>query len=202
VPNALRAEFFAPAPLKQARSKVVILNIGVVEARKQQIALLAVARRLHERGLKFELQFIGKQTVGNDYSDRFAEQMAAAESAGYARRLGLLSTAQIIAAMDAADALVHFPTEEAFGLVTAEALARGLRYFGSAVGGGVEIAQGVPGVDLFPAHDFSALETAISHWLNQGSPTPAGAVEIMRERYHPEMVARQHVEIYQEVLRQ
>ena len=201
MPNALRTEFFAPIPQKTPGAKPIILNIGVIEPRKQQVELLAVARRLHERGLKFELQFIGKQTVGNAYSNTFAEQVMAAEKSGYVRQLGLLATAQIIAAMDTAHALVHFPTEEAFGLVTAEALARGLKYFGSAVGGGVEIASGVPGVELFPAHDFGALEIALANWLQQGCPAPANAAQIMRQRYHPEVIARRHVEIYQEVLR-
>jgi glycosyltransferase involved in cell wall biosynthesis len=200
VPNALRTDFFSPAPVKLANSKPVILNIGVVEARKQQIALLAVARRLHECGLKFELQFIGKQTAGNYYSDVFTQQIADAERAGYARKLGVLSTSQITARMDAADALLHFPTEEAFGLVTAEALARGLKYFGSAVGGSVEITEGVPGAELFPAHDFGALEIAIARWLKQGYFPTTNATQIMRARYHPEIIVRQHLEIYKDIL--
>ena len=199
VPNALRAEFFAPLPQKRNSAVPVILNIGAMEPRKQQLELLAVARRLHDRGLKFELQFIGK-TSASDYGENFARELVHAEKAGFARHRGEMSTAQIIAALDAAAALIHFPTEEAFGLVTAEALARNLKFFGSAVGGGVEIAGGADGAELFPANDFAGLENAIARWLDAGSPSPQNAAAAMRARYHPEVIARRHLEIYREVL--
>ena len=199
VPNALRLEFFAPLLPKKVSARPIILNIGVAEPRKQQVEILAAARRLHQRGLKFELQFIG-QTAESDYGKTFARALVAAEAAGYARHLGQLSTAQIIAALDAAAALVHFPTEEAFGLVTAEALARNLKFFGAAVGGGTEIAGGAEGAELFSPTDFPALETALARWLDAGGPPPQNAAAAMRERYHPAVVARRHIEIYREVL--
>ena len=111
-----------------------------------------------------------------------------------------MTSAQIIAAMDAADALVHFPTEEAFGLVSAEALARNLKFFGASVGGGVEIAAAVEGAELFPAGDYFGLENSLARWLAAGSPSPQSAADKMRARYHPEVIARRHVEIYREVL--
>ena len=199
VPNALRSEFFAPVPEKKSAATPVLLNVGVIESRKQQRAVLNVARRLHQRGLKFQLRFIG-MVPDTDYGQAFARELAAAESAGYARHLGLLSTPQVIAAMDAADALIHFPTEEAFGLVTAETLARNLKFFGAAVGGGLEIASGVEGAELLPADDFSGLEKALARWLAGGGPHPQSAAATMRARYHPEVVARRHLEIYREVL--
>ncbi len=200
VPNALRAEFFAPLPPKKKSAVPVILNIGALEPRKQQREILVAARRLHERGLKFELHFIGK-TWASDYGKDFARELAHAERAGFARHRGQMTSAQIIAAMDAADALVHFPTEEAFGLVSAEALARNLKFFGSAVGGGVEIASGADGAELFPAGDFGALENAIANWLQAGCARPQNAAAEMRARYHPEVIARWHLEIYREVLK-
>lgn len=200
VPNALRAEFFAPVPEKKSAATPVILNVGVIEPRKQQVELLGVARRLHARGLKFEMQFVGERAAPTDYGKKFSQDLAAAEKAGYARHLGLLSTPQIMAVMDAAAALIHFPTEEAFGLVTAEALARNLKFFGAATGGGIEIASGVEGAELFPADNFSALEEALARWLDGGCPSPRAAAQTMRARYHPEIVARRHLEIYREVL--
>ena len=199
VPNAVRIEFFVPLPPRKVSPVPVLLNIGVAEPRKQQVQILAVARRLHERGIKFELQFIGKRTE-TDYGKTFLRDLAAAERDGFARHRGMLSAVQIIETMDAAEALIHFPSEEAFGLVTAEGLARNLKFFGAAVGGGVEIAGGVEGAELFPADDFSALENALATWLQAGCPRPQNAATTMRERYHPEVVARRHLEIYREVL--
>ena len=200
VPNALRSEFFAPLPPGANNSVPVILNIGVVEPRKQQVEILVAARQLHARGLKFELQFVG-QISNTEYGGKFAAALASARQAGFARHLGLLTTSQIVAAMDTSDALIHFPTEEAFGLVTAEALARNLKFFGAATGGGVEIATGAEGAELFPADDFAGLESAMARWLAAGAPQPQNAATAMRARYHPEVIARRHLEIYREVLR-
>ncbi len=198
VPNALRSEFFAPLTPRPANRVPVILNIGVVEPRKQQVEILEAARRLHARGLKFELQFVGL-IPKTDYGQKFAAALAGAASAGFAKHVGLLTTSQMVPAMDAADALIHFPTEEAFGLVTAEALARNLKFFGAATGGGVEIASGAEGAELFPATDFAGLEKAITRWLAAGAARPQNAAA-MRTRYHPEVIARRHLEIYREVL--
>ena len=200
VPNALRLEFFAPLPAPPKNRVPVILNIGVVEPRKQQVEILAVAQRLHARGLKFELQFVGHISKSN-YGQQFAAALARATAAGFARHLGLLTTSQIVPTLDAADGLIHFPTEEAFGLVTAEALARNLKFFGAATGGGVEIATGADGAELFPAADFAGLENAVASWLAAGAPHPANAAAAMRERYHPQVIAQRHLEIYREVLR-
>jgi glycosyltransferase involved in cell wall biosynthesis len=200
VPNALQSEFFAPLPEKPATTSPVILNVGVIEPRKQQVELLEVARKLHQRGLKFQLQFIGDRGAQTGYGKRFTHELAAAEKAGYGRHLGRVDTRQLVAAMDAAVALIHFPTEEAFGLVVAEALARNLKLFGATTGGMVDIANGVDGAELFPADNFAGLESALARWLNAGGPLPRTAAATMRQRYHPEVVARRHLEIYQEVL--
>ena len=201
VPNALRREFFNPPPPPKNRTGVPgLLNAGVLQPRKQQLELLALARNLRRRGLKFELQFAGDFTAETEYGVAFNRELALAESAGYARNLGLLSAPQLIAALDAAAALVHFPTEEAFGLVVAEGLARNLKFFGAGVGGVVEIAGGVDGAELFAPDDFIGLENALARWLAADCPAPRQVAETMRRRYHPEVIARRHLEIYREVL--
>lgn len=201
VPNALRLDFFSAPPPKIIPARPAILNIGVMEPRKQQVELLALAARLHAQGLKFEFQFIGNRSAHTEYGKKFSAMLAAGESAGYARHLGLLPTRELIAATDAAAALIHFPIEEAFGLVVAEALARNIKFFGATTGGVAEIAQGVDGTKLFSATDFAGLGNAIGGWLKTGCPQPQHAAAAMRAKYHPEVVARRHLEIYHEVLR-
>jgi len=176
-----------------------LLNLGVFEPRKQQVELLAMAARLHARGCRFQLQFAGHLTK-NDYGAAFERGLARAESAGYARYLGNLPPARLVATMDAAAALVHFPKEEAFGLVVAEALARNLKFFGSATGGMVDIAQGVDGAELIERQNFNALEDSIVRWLQTGAPRPQNAAAVMSGRYHPKVIAARHLEIYREVL--
>jgi len=53
VPNALQAGFFAALPERKPADRPILLNIGVIEPRKQQLELLEVARRLHARGFRF-----------------------------------------------------------------------------------------------------------------------------------------------------
>jgi len=200
VPNALRSDFFT-VPLAQKKpGPPILLNVGSALPYKQQCGLLALARNLHQRGVKFEMHFAGDLALHSNHGAEFARQLAAPDLAGYIRHLGVLSTRQLIAAMDAASALIHFPTEEAFGLVVAEGLARNLKLFGAATGGVVDIAAGVDGAELFAPDDFAGLENALARWLAAEAPAPCQAAAIMRQRYHPEAVARRHLEIYRKLL--
>jgi glycosyltransferase involved in cell wall biosynthesis len=100
--------------------------------------------------------------------------------------------------MDEADALIHFPEEEAFGLVVAEALARNLKVFAARIGGIPDILEGTDGSEMF--EDFAALGSGIARWLAEDCPRPIGNPALMRERYAPAVIARKHMEIYREVL--
>jgi glycosyltransferase involved in cell wall biosynthesis len=97
-------------------------------------------------------------------------------------------------------AMVHFPTEESFGMVVLEGLGRDLKFFGARVGGIVDMAQDMPGAELFAPDDWPGLTAAIARWIAGGHPRPTGAAALIRERYHPETIARRHVEIYRELL--
>ena len=200
VTNPLRSQFFSPLPPPARNPRPILLNIGMLEPRKQQVEILAAAKNLWRRGFRFEIQFAGDANARTDYRADFFRALADAEKEGHARHLGVLPVEQLVSAMDAADALVHFPTEESFGLVVAEALARNLKLFAASVGGIVDIASGVEGVELPPANDFAALENSLGKWIQEGAFRPAKAREAMRGRYAPEIIARRHVEIYQEVL--
>ena len=200
IANALRPDFFAPVPPRKMPGVTRLLNVGVVEPRKQQVELLSMARKLHERGFKLELQFAGFLPPGSAYVNLFTQELSRAQQAGYARHIGNLSTSQLIAAMDQAAALVHFPREEAFGLVVAEALARNLKLFGATAGGVVDIATGVTGAELFAPQDLTQLEAAIAQWLIDGCPAPPPAAPLMCQRYHPQVIARRHWEIYRDTL--
>jgi len=199
VPNPLRHEFFARLP--DASRPAVLLNVGVITERKRQLELLDVAKTLHRHGLKFEFQFIGHLIPSDPYGAAFLERIKPLEAAGCARYLGEFGTSELIKRFDAAGALVHFPTEEAFGLVVAESMTRGLKFFGARLGGISDIAKEVPGAELFDPADWSGLTEAIAGWIRQGHPPlPDASAGLMSERYHPEVIARRHVEIYREVL--
>jgi glycosyltransferase involved in cell wall biosynthesis len=198
VPNAVRSPFFRPFPEPPKNDRPVLLNVGVLAPYKRQREILAMAQRLWQRGLRFEIRFAGALNPTSPYDAAFSRELAEAEATGYARHLGELPMDGLIAAMDAADAMVHFPTEESFGLVVAEALARNLKLFAAAVGGITDIASGVDGVEL--TNDFTTLENSIATWIGSEKPRPVTAAKTMRERYHPAVIAARHMEIYREVL--
>jgi len=201
VPNALRGEFFETAPEVSATPRdCILLNVGAITERKRQLELLDVAWNLRRLGLKFEFHFIGRLNPSDPYAAAFRERLKPLEAVGCARHFDELPAAGLVRRFDSADALVHFPSEEAFGLVVAEALARGLKFFGSQLGGIVDIAGGVPGAELFGHDDWDGLTGALAGWISQGRPRAAGAGAVMRGRYDPVVIARQHLEIYREVL--
>jgi glycosyltransferase involved in cell wall biosynthesis len=200
VPNAIREQFFAPPAEPAPARKCMLVNVGLVSRRKRQVELLDVARALREQGLDFEFQFIGLANPSDPYAAAFLEKIRPMEEAGFARYPGLKGTQELIEAFDAASALVHFPLEEAFGLVTAEGLARNLKFFGARLGGLTGITDGVPEVELFAMDDWRGLTAAIAHWIRRGYPPATGAAPMMRTRYHPRVIAQRHVEIYREAL--
>ena len=200
VPNAIREQFFDPPAGPALARKCMLVNVGVVSPRKRQVELLDVARALREQGLDFEFQFIGQANPTDPYAAVFLEKIRPMEKEGFAHYAGLKGTRELIEAFDAASALVHFPLEEAFGLVAAEGLARNLKVFGARLGGLMDITDGVPEAELFAADDWRGLTLAIATWMRRGFPRAPGAAQSIRARYHPRVIARRHVEIYHEVL--
>jgi glycosyltransferase involved in cell wall biosynthesis len=178
----------------------VLLNAGVVSPRKRQLELLDVAETLHRRGLKFEFRFIGFITSSEPYAAAFLEKIKLLEARGCARFLGAQPESELVSCYDAVAGVIHFPTEEAFGNVVGEALARNLKFFGTRTGGIMEIARDVPGAELFAGNDWAGLTEGIARWIQQGYPRPTEAAAIMRRRYAPEVIAQRHLEIYRDIL--
>jgi glycosyltransferase involved in cell wall biosynthesis len=200
VPHALRLEFLDPPPDTGPRPPV-LLNVGVITPRKRQLELLDVAEKLHRRGLKFEFHFIGFfYSAADPYIKAFLERIKLMEAAGYARFFEALPNNELLHCYNSVAGMVHFPTEEAFGNVVVESLSRELKFFGSRLGGIVDIAAGAPGAELFEKDDWTGLTDAIERWIKEGCPRPRGAAALIRSRYHPAVIAQRHLEIYREVL--
>jgi glycosyltransferase involved in cell wall biosynthesis len=200
VPNAIRKRFLVPPAHPEPARKCTLVNVGVVGPGKRQVELLGVARELRQQGLDFEFQFVGQVSPDSPYGAAFLEKIRPMEREGFARYVGLRSTQELVELFDGSAALVHCSLAESFGLVVAEALARDLKLFAARVGGVPDIAAGVPGAELFGVEDWRGLTSAIADWIRRGFPRARGAGEVMRARYHPEAIARRHVEIYREVL--
>jgi glycosyltransferase involved in cell wall biosynthesis len=198
VPNGLRQAFFDEPVRYPPPGCPILLNVGNVCLRKRQNELIAMVRELDQKDNDFKLHFIGSASREKAYGAKFLDLVE--EHRAFISFPGYKSTSELIQSFTAASALIHVPSEESFGLVVAEALARNLKFFGFKVGGVADIVQGVDGAVLVDDGDWHGLKAAIKSWLRAGAPRLESAQEVMRRKYHPDVVASRHMEIYQEVL--
>jgi glycosyltransferase involved in cell wall biosynthesis len=199
VPNAVRSEFFRPARNLGSGRNSTLLNIGVISSWKQQLKVLGVAEDLHARGLSCEVHFIGTAAPADPYAAEFLRRIQPLEKAGVAHYLGSKKAAELIDVLDNCGAVVHFPLEEAFGLVVAEALARNVKFFGARVGGIPDITEGAADAELFDPNDWTGLTDAITRWARAGFQRSQAPASQMAARYHPKLIAERHLAIYEEL---
>jgi len=200
VPNPVRDSFFAPIIRNNLPTETpTLLVVGVICGRKRQLELLQLFIQLRQQKTRFQVKFVG--SCGEDSIGKaFISLLDGQGNADWATWLSVLDESSLIRCMDESQVLVHFPSEESFGLVVAEALARGLKLFASKIGGISDIASGVPEADLFDPEDWAGLSRALSAWLEKPSLSSAQTQNLMKFRYHPNVIAARHIEIYREVL--
>jgi len=200
VPNPIRDSFFAPLiPRNLPFEMPILVVVGVICPRKQQLEILQLLIQLRQQNTRLQVKFIG--LCGGDlYGKAFLNLLHSQEIGDWASWLGVLDEPALNQCMDSAHALLHFPQEEAFGLVVAESLARGLKLFASNVGGIRDITSGVPEADLFEPDDWDGLSRALSAWIQRPSLSSPKTQNLMKSRYHPETIASRHLDIYREVL--
>ena len=198
VPNAIRKTFFQAQSSALKKITPTLVNVGVVGPRKQQLKILRMVGEIVKSGHSLHIVFAGSFSETSEYGAAFAAELRKAEKAGYASFVGFLDSAGLIQLLDSSHGFLHFPTEEAFGLVVAEAMARGLKFFGSNLGGIKDIAHGIEGAELHD--DFESLKSGIIEWMKQGAPAPTNSVAEIAKRYHPQVVAEAHIKIYREIL--
>lgn len=200
IPNALKLFFFDPTTDQPRRpGPARLVNVGVISHRKRQVELLEHLLALR-REIPFEFTFIGKTNRGNPYVKKFQELIQAADATygGFKHREYLPDEA-FRDLYDDADAMIHFSTEESFGLTFAEALARNLTLFASDVGAIRQIAEGVPICRVFDVDDFSGLVASLGIWIKNRSNTDLrdkNPNAVIASRYHPRVIAKHHLEVY------
>jgi glycosyltransferase involved in cell wall biosynthesis len=204
IPNALQEFFFTPSLARQRQpGPVRFVNVGVISPRKRQVELLEHLVELR-REVEFELTFVGKANPNSPYAVRFAELLAACQSAhGSFSHVPFLEDQDFLNLYDSADAMIHFSKEESFGLTFAEALARNLPLFASDVGAIRQIAEGIPICQVFSVDDFRGLVTSLKTWTQHRSNTESrdkNPNSVIESRYHPKVIAKHHLEVYREIL--
>ena len=205
VPNAIQKMFFEfPKEETTPRERPLLINIGVISERKRQNELLAILESLREQQLQFDTQFVGVSDDASAYAKNFFARLETANRRhGGFEHVRTLDNAAFCRLMDKASAMVHFSSEESFGLTFAEAIARGLYLFASDVGAARTIAAGVDRVQIFGLDQWAEMKEALKKWLVAGEykkPRPKTPPPEFLQSFHPTSVARRHLEIYREVL--
>ena len=201
IPNALRKEFLQQQDVPVQRSgRPSLLVVGTITENKRPLEILEVLLALQNEGAKFKVLFVGHLRRVGRYEQSFAARLQDAHRLGFAYHKDRLDSHALAKEMSQADALVHFPREEAFGLVVAEAISQGMTVFAGRVGGLAEVCCEKPQCVLIDPHDLGALRTALRQWLKsdseQGSRPRA---EDYIEPYHPITVAQSTLKAYHAV---
>jgi glycosyltransferase involved in cell wall biosynthesis len=166
IPNALRKEFLQQRQGAVMRGKrPSFLVVGTVTENKRPLEILEVLFALHAEGVDFKVTFIGHLGATGRYEQRFAARLEEATRLGFAHHTEHLDGDALAKEMSQADALIHFPREEAFGLVVAEAMSQGMTIFASRVGGLTEVCGNYPRAFIVDPNDLGGLRSALRRWL-------------------------------------
>ncbi len=161
-PEADRRRILARQELGISKDSLVLGMIGRLDAKGQR-RLLAVAPELRTLCPALCIVLVGSEGAPGER----AALAALSEAGGFADRLIFTGPrTDIPALLPALDILVHLPTDEAFGLALAEAMAAGLPTVAAAVGGCRDVVQdGVTGI-LVPPGDHNVLFAALARLLD------------------------------------
>ncbi|HEY4415403.1 MAG TPA: glycosyltransferase family 4 protein [Verrucomicrobiae bacterium] len=199
LPNAVDQNFFAVQATPAQNEPPVGLCIGTVCHHKNQNNFIrALAPLASER--KFKIIFLGKaepDAYGAEFFD-LIKKYPWCEYAGFANRENLKNYFQKAS-------FLTLPTlEDNCPMVVLEAMAAGVPVIASNIGGVPDLIQPeATGLLCDPQHPES-FATSVRRLLDDAalsSRLAAAAKAHARNHFHPEVIARQHVEIYREVLK-
>jgi glycosyltransferase involved in cell wall biosynthesis len=202
VPNAVRTLFF-DLPRKSSsppKMGLRLLMVGVISPYKQPLEFLRFLRdwRHHANCPVKSCVWVGRANPDHFYAKQFLQEMTEAKSQGWAEHFEELPAKDLIQKMDESDLLVHLPTEEAFGLVVAEAMIRGLPVVATRIGGLPDFAKIYPKICLVSALSPLDWRHAIEAEGQSGNRVLMDSWE--SHRYHPKTIAQKHLEIYQNLI--
>jgi glycosyltransferase involved in cell wall biosynthesis len=194
VPNAVDGSFFGI--ISQPVTRPRILCVGNIDRRKNQNTFIQALDALAPEE-KFEVIFLGKADRQQEYGREFFELVAARS---WCRYEGFADRDTLKKYFSSASGLVLPSLEDNCPMVVLEAMAAGVPVAASRVGGVPDlIRDGETGL-LFDPLDRAAMAEAMRKLLDaQSLPRAAQARKDALRRFHPEIVARKHLEIYREI---
>jgi glycosyltransferase involved in cell wall biosynthesis len=199
VPNAVDASFFdvtaAPTPGAPAR----ILCVGQVCVRKNQNAFICALDSLAARH-KLELRFLGGASENDAYGREFFNLI---KSRPWCIYQGLANREELKGLLRQTTMLALPSLEDNCPMTVLEAMAAGVPVVAARVGGLPDLIEEANTGFFCDPLKVQSMAAAVERVLV--SPSAAAkmagqAKSRARERFHPEVIARRHVEIYREVL--
>jgi glycosyltransferase involved in cell wall biosynthesis len=199
VPNAVDESFFEVRPQINPSEPPVILCVGGISIRKNQNAFIRALDPLVAKQ-KFRLVFAGESGRNDPYAREFFELIRArpwCEHAGFVDREKLkLHLRETV--------LLALPSlEDNCPMAVLEAAATGVPVIAARVGGVPDLIEDGKNGLLFDPQNAAEMLAATKKILKQPEFARTLAAEAnhrARERFHPVVIARRHLEIYCEVL--
>jgi len=200
VPNAVDAGFFQARPEINPGHPPVILCVGAVCLRKNQNAFIRALDPLAAKR-KFKLVFLGVASRDDDYGREFLELIRAR---AWCEHSGFVDREQLKSHLRAAALLALPSLEDNCPMAVLEASAAGVPVVAARVGGVPDLIEdGRTGLFCDP-HNAASMGGAVEKLLEQppfARSLASAANQSAKERFHPLVVARRHLEIYREVLK-
>lgn len=161
----------SPARLAPGSDPPQLMVLAALTPVKNQVLVLRALSRLAE--LPWTLQLVGSDSTAPQYAEHLRRIVEEDFEPGRITFAGVLTGAALEDVWHATDLLVLMSTNETFGMVVTEALARGIPAVVSGGTGAVEALCGTPGCDqpdLLPGAvvdpgDIAALAATLTGWL-------------------------------------
>ena len=199
VPNAVDPGFFEVRPEINPERPPMILCVGTICLRKNQNAFIRALDPLAAKR-KFRLTFFAAAAPDEPYCRDFFELVRARP---WCEHAGVVGREKLKLHLREAALLALPSLEDNCPMVVLEAMAAGVPVVAARVGGVPDLIEdGKTGL-LCDPQDAASMRGAVEKLLEQPPLARALAAEacrLARERFHPLVIARRHLEIYREVL--
>jgi glycosyltransferase involved in cell wall biosynthesis len=199
VPNAVDASFFDVQPEINPAQPPIILCVGVVCVRKNQNEFIRALDPLAAKR-KFQVVFLGGASQKDSYCREFF-QLVAARS--WCSHFDFVGREKLKSHLRETTLLALPSLEDNCPMTVLEAMAANVPVVAAKVGGVPDLIEdGKTGLFCDP-QNAASMAGAVEKLLAQPEFSRALAAEAKtraKERFHPLVVARRHLEIYREVL--
>jgi len=202
MPNPVRTIFYEPRYPEGAppASELRFLVVGLIGSYKQPLEILRALRILRERShTRFHCLWVGAFSGEKQYVGSFIRELEAARLAGWADHRVEMSGRDLREAMDTRDVLIHIPREEAFGLVIAEAMLRGMAVVAGRTGGIVDFKTLYPEIRIVNPEDQQEWLKVLTD-LSLRPPSRVAWTLWDYMKFHPREIARHHLEAYHAIV--